>query len=1023
MARRMKQMLAATARNMVDSDAFIPVLLLSELDVVSCSQIQFLEIIANIDELCNSKIAEERAKYIEQIYHRMLQLLSKKVIISSDHINHVVNQYVMYHPSMTILTLDDLKHMGIEMERRSVIIHFDMSGSMNVAGFAPLVHTITNLCTKIQSQGVQIHVSLFGGSVQENVHRDLNNRLLTLDEFIKGNYRPQGGTAFCPSFERTKDFPNAYDAIIISDGEFTDNISQLTFQNQCKTVFFIAPPWSPKNVEQKHAKSISSCVHTNVPYIGVASEQYSQLDTIIEGYLHENHSFAHLTGYTSVGHYVLPSNLLAPTVMTKIFVTCINQDESIASFFTKKLLGLFRYLEETAKLNFQRCLQSIEFQSLMSLITPLVKTSYGHLETSAACQQLYGYLSKILSTFTTEKQKLISQLINDEKAKIEINKFWDNAMSFSERDLIIADNEKKYGPPVGYLNLRVDSLTCTAEMLSEALQNLKVLYAPVDLDLLSLIFDLLCSCKINEKPLPGPESSNIPIWRKSDGTIELLSIIRLLPLCLQQFQYSRHIPLDNPWTLQPVAAIRLAWVMDVSGRTFSDFFTGALPSLVVPTKLLTDLNLDENRTAFWMKILRELAPKLNLPSETLQTIHQILSVHALTGFLLRLTDGSVSYEKPVYENVEPFIDTDEPKAWCVYIDEKNNRVNASTGKVIAPSTLITNPAEVAKFYARNLVMHGSLVRPRYLSVLENPSLPEGAIELYNTSTKKDVDILRDQLMELNHGSISADQINAHIYTIRDRYKSIPIVQWRQTNRLTDKINEVRAACEGAVLPNETVVINISRSVVIDYLVAHCNDPFIAGALRGSIEYSRVAKEQSSEGISKLDYVIECGQKSVTVPSYETMRFNHFDKPGVHEYLEKLQKKLVRALQSITNPPQFSSLSTLLKQLQSTTGNDEVLGLNDLEAIPEQAATTKSSVNTLKAVLDKEFFTCPITLDIMENPATTTPCGHMFDMDAITAYLKTVGGHACPICRTNVTNVSPNHAFKNVIEAWLAQQTE
>ncbi|CAF3413061.1 unnamed protein product, partial [Rotaria sp. Silwood2] len=50
-------------------------------------------------------------------------------------------------------------------------------------------------------------------------------------------------------------------------------------------------------------------------------------------------------------------------------------------------------------------------------------------------------------------------------------------------------------------------------------------------------------------------------------------------------------------------------------------------------------------------------------------------------------------------------------------------------------------------------------------------------------------------------------------------------------------------------------------------------------------------------------------------------------------------------------------------------------------------------------LNRTLFTCPITLDIMENPVTTTPCGHMFDMDAINEYLTV--NNTCPVCRTVV----------------------
>ena len=1022
MQRRLQQMLAREAKKMASSNSFVPIVLLSELNIDQCTQEEFLEIITNIDDMCNNQSLEKRPIYVEQIYHRMLNLLSRKIVIPLERIVGVVKQYIEYNPSMSILTLDDLKKFGLEMEKRSIIIHFDMSGSMKVSAFPSLVLTITNLSTKLQSQGINVYFSLFGGSDQENIHKNIGNRLLTLEEFVEGKYIPNGGTAFCPSFERTKNYPSSYDSIIISDGEFTDNISQLTFQEQCKTVFFVAPPWSPIGVEEKHAKCISSCVHTNVPYIGITSEQYSQLDIIIEGFLRQHHSFAHLIGYTIIGNYVIPTNLLAPTQMIKVFNDCLSQGENILQLFTKKILGLFRYLEETAKLSFERCLKSVEFQNLMSLTTPLSKMAFSHLETSGSCQQLYGYLSKILSSFTSEKQKLINRLAGDEKTKIEINKFWENAMSFNERTLIIEENEKNYGSSIGYVNLRVSNLTCTVQMLSDALQQLKTIVAPEDLDLLSLILDILSSCKLDERQIIDKEELNIPVWKKSDGTIDLLSILRLFPSCLLQFQHLQNIPLDNPWTLQPLAAIRLAWVMEASRRTFPDFITHSLPALVTPNNYLTDINADENRSKFWMKIMRELAPKIALPSESLQLINQIITAHVIKGFLFRLTDGSVTYEKDVYPNVLPFIDTDQPAAWCIFVDQNGNKVNATTGQIIKPSSLVTDPVVVQECYSRNWCMHGALVRPRYLTLLEYPQLPEGAIELYSTSDKKDTDILQDQLIELGHGSFSSDQINAHIYTIRDRAKCIPCVLWRSTDEINEKVMMTKAACQGASLPTENVVINISRAATIDYLISHCNDPFVAGVLRAFGEYSRVAKEQLEAGVTQFDYVIECGQNTTTIPNYETIRFIHLDKPGVREYMKQQQKNLARVLRSVMRPPPFSSVSTLIQQLQPTTTNNEILGMADLESIPEQATTTNSVQQPPRATLDKNLFMCPITLDIMDNPATTTPCGHMFDMDAITTYLNTVST-MCPICRTQITDVTANYAFKNVIQAWVALQTE
>lgn len=1022
MSRRAKQMLAAAARQAADGDSFVPVLLLSELDITKCSQTEFIQILTYFDEIFANRPADQQSLYLEQVYHRMLQLLSQKVVLPIDKCALVINQFILHHPEMAILTFDDLKKFNVEMEKRAVIIHFDLSGSMSVPDFNPLVQTIIALGTKLQSRGTQVHVSLFGDHKQEAIHNHLDGRLLTLDEFATGNHQPNGGrTNFCPSFERTKQFSTPYDAIIVSDGAFSDKTAQLTFQDQCHTVFFVAPPWSPLGVEEKHAKSIASSVHAYVPYIGVASEKYPQLATIIEGFLGEQQYFARLPGYATVGSYAIPSNLLAPTRMIQVFNGCLAQGEVQVQALIKKILGLFRYLEETAKLNFERCIRGDEFRSLMSLVTPLIKMTQAHLETNNSCQQLYGYLTKILNDFGLEYQKLIKNFAYDPKAKTELTQFWDDAMSFSERALIIEDNERKYGKPVAFLNIRVASLTCTGDMLSEALQQLKTIYSPEDADRLALILDILSMSKIDDRPTSAPEEMNILVWRKPDSTVDLLSVLRQLPICLQQYQHSRNIPIAREWTLQPLTALRLAWVMDASGRTFPDFITQALPSLVVHNKYLTDLDQDENRSAFWMKILRELAPKIGLTAEVLQSIHQILTVHSLKGFLLRLTDDSITYGKQIYENVSAFIDTDEPMAWCIFVNKNLDRVHARTGQVTESSTFVTDKREIAQWYSINLAKHGAVVRPRYLSKQDYGNFPDDAIELYSTCTRKDVDILRDQLEEFGKGSYSSDQINAHIYTIRDRLKTIPRVIWGSQELIIQTITEAKAACQGATLPTEKVVINITRPIIIDYLLAHCTDRFVCGALRGFGDYSRVASQQVSAGMNEIDYAIECGQKAMAEEnSQQIVPFIHLDKPGVREYLESQHRKLTLQLRSVTARPQFESVSALFQKAKSTVADDVVLGMADLESLPTQATTVKSTENSSKVKFDAELFTCPITLDIMENPATTIPCGHMFEMSAINQYLR--ASNICPSCRTAVTGVTQNFAFKNVIEAWLAQQT-
>ncbi|CAF3913525.1 unnamed protein product [Rotaria sp. Silwood1] len=1021
MSRRAQKMLAAAARKAADDETFVPVLLLSEVDVQQCSEEDFVQILTRFNEIFANRPEDQQSAYVKRVYYRMLQLLSQQARLPLDKCCMVVNQYTLYYPEMAILTLDDLKNLNAVMEKRPVIIHFDCSASMSLRGFDPLVETIVRLGRQLESHDNRVYVSLFGDSKQQRIHANFHGRLLTLEEFSQGNYRPNGdATEFRPSLTRTQNFPTPYDTIIVSDGDFTDQHTQFPLQPQCRTVFFVAPPWSPSDVEQRHAQALTSCVRANVPYIGIASVRYPQLETIIGGFLCDQQFSVHLADFVHIGGYAIPQNLLAPTRMIQVFNSCVARGEAQLQVFVKKIMGLFRYLEETAQLNFERCMQGDEFRSLLSLVTPLIKLSQGHLETSSICQQLYGYLTKILSDFGQAFQKLMKISGNNPKTKIEFQKLWDDAMSFSERTMIIEENSQRYGKHVAFLNVHANSLSCTSLMLSEALQQLKTIYSPGDADLLSLIFQILAMSRIDDQPPCNQENFNILIWRKSDGTVDLLSILRQLPLCLQQYQHSNQLQVDRDWTLQPLTALRLAWVMDASGRDFPDFIMQALPSLVVHNKYLTDLDQDENRSAFWMKILRELAPKLGLPPETLQNIHQILTAHALKSFVLRLTAGSVTYQKQIYENAAPFIDIDDPMAWCIFVNEKSEPVDPRTGHVVVQTNFITDKYEVERWYTINLRTHGSTIRPRYLSKQDFANFPDDAIELYGTASPKDVDILRNQIEQSSNGSYSSAQINAHIYTIRNRLKKVPYVTWGMTERIQRTVTVARNACQGTTLPTEQVVINITRLTTIEYLISRSDDRFVAGVLHGLIEFSRVASQQMATGATEIDYAIECGQKAMTEENLpHAAPFLHLDKPGVREYLEGQYKKLTLQLRSVVARPQFESLPTLLRKVKATAIDDALSSMADLEALPERVTTAQPTRPSARVTLDQELFTCPITLDIMENPATTSPCGHMFELSAINQYLRLT--NICPSCRTVVTGVTQNFAFKNVIEAWLAQQ--
>ena len=61
---------------------------------------------------------------------------------------------------------------------------------------------------------------------------------------------------------------------------------------------------------------------------------------------------------------------------------------------------------------------------------------------------------------------------------------------------------------------------------------------------------------------------------------------------------------------------------------------------------------------------------------------------------------------------------------------------------------------------------------------------------------------------------------------------------------------------------------------------------------------------------------------------------------------------------------------------------------------------------------EEYFTCPICIEIMNNPITTI-CGHNFCKDCINLSLIN-----CPICKKTLdfSNLNTNYQLKNIIES-------
>ncbi|CAF3145250.1 unnamed protein product [Rotaria sp. Silwood2] len=112
MSRRAQKMVATAARKAADDQSFVPVLLLSEVDVQQCSEEDFIQILTHFNEIFANRPEDHQSIYVKRVYHRMLQLLSQQARLPLDKCGIVINQYTLYYPEMAILTLDDLKNLN-----------------------------------------------------------------------------------------------------------------------------------------------------------------------------------------------------------------------------------------------------------------------------------------------------------------------------------------------------------------------------------------------------------------------------------------------------------------------------------------------------------------------------------------------------------------------------------------------------------------------------------------------------------------------------------------------------------------------------------------------------------------------------------------------------------------------------------------------------------------------------------------------------------------------------------------------
>jgi len=78
--------------------------------------------------------------------------------------------------------------------------------------------------------------------------------------------------------------------------------------------------------------------------------------------------------------------------------------------------------------------------------------------------------------------------------------------------------------------------------------------------------------------------------------------------------------------------------------------------------------------------------------------------------------------------------------------------------------------------------------------------------------------------------------------------------------------------------------------------------------------------------------------------------------------------------------------------------------------------------TFKTItLDISQYICPITLELCAVPVFATPCGHLFEQEAIETHLES--SNQCPCCKKDIKTTSPAWIIKEQIDTLITQHSE
>jgi len=510
--------------------------------------------------------------------------------------------------------------------------------------------------------------------------------------------------------------------------------------------------------------------------------------------------------------------------------------------------------------------------------------------------------------------------------------------------------------------------------------------------------------------------------------VDVLTLIRLFPAYYRQQQQAQGQKLCADFTFQPKASKRIACLLQVAQLQGANFPAWLSASLARQVRLDTDASLvtdadDENLSAYWMHVLRQLGSKHGLADADRARIDKRLAVHSCKRFLLReVKECVLQYQVPMYPDApRPFLEVDDAAAYCAFSEPvAAGAGGAAVGAFVDPQSgrakqrarVLTSKKEIDAAYDRNYHENGAYLRPLHMT--------GGQIVLWHDAGPTAAQMVRDHL-ERAYPNETPAQLDSHMHLLQDQ-QPVTVCEFGAAN--------VRATCDAIreqlrrappLLETKTTTVPAAyfmQDLVRTWLPLQqaaaeadggVSGIFAARALQGIAAFGKADRANYTNEIDFCLAVAEGTLPEVALAPallefpLAPVALNNV--PGLSDRLEAMHQTCARYLSDSTHPP-------LLLGSASEFITTPVALAQAASAASSSSSSSSSASSASKALALGE---CPIGLEVMVEPVSIVPCGHSFCNPHLKPVLAS-GRTTCPMCNTPVASTVVNYALRDVLAA-------